>query len=595
MLRSYRSPDWGLFPRSKSESLYLEMRDGVRLAVDLMFPSPFPKDRKLPALLHQTRYWRMPELRWPFSMLSNGLLGHTGAYVKELVKNGYVWVNVDCRGSGASFGSRDYPWSPDEVEDGREIVDWILKQSWSNGKVGGLGISYTGTTAEFLLANQHPAVKASMPLFSLYDVYDDIAFPGGIPHDGFVIDWGKANGDLDENRLPVENPLVKIFVRGVRPVGGKQGRRTLEVALREHKKNRQVSETSQGVEFRDQRPPAGIVESINEFSPHYYRQKVSDSGAALYSVSGWMDGAYPHSAIKRYLNAENPVNKLALGPWDHGAKYHITPGKVKKIGPDIVAEAVKFFDLYLKDLPTEVEKDAPVHYYTMQEEKWKAADQWPPKGFSMASFYLQPDRRLGALPPGSDSPADRIHHNPNTGTGVYTRWKGLRGQMTTGNLYPDRKKKDRLLSVYETPPLHRDTEVTGHPIVDLYVRTQETDGSFFVYLEDVTPGGAVRYVSEGLFRALHRKISDWEAYKDAVPNHSFLQEHAEPLKPGEIAHLQFDILPTSYLFRKGHRIRIAIATADKDNFRQICPEGSVYDIIRGGNFASRVQLPIRQH
>ncbi|MEM7040507.1 MAG: CocE/NonD family hydrolase, partial [Bacteroidota bacterium] len=373
MPKPYRSPDRGRYQRIRMESMYLPMRDGVRLAVDVYFPEPFDLNRKYPALLHQTRYWRLPELRWPFSLLSNGLLGHTGGYVKELVLNGFVFVNVDSRGSGASFGQREYPWGPDEVKDGSDMADWIVEQSWSNGKIGGVGISYTGTTAEFLLANQHPAVKAAMPLFSLYDVYDDIAFPGGVPHDGFVLNWGKANGQLDRNEFPLKNPIAQLMVKGVKPVGGKKGRKELAAAVEDHKGNRQVSETSEGVIYRDQTPKTGVVESMADFSPHHFRENIGGGGAALYSASGWMDGGYQHAAVKRWRNASNPVNKLMLGPWDHGARFHITPGQERTMDLDVVDEAVKYFDHFLKDYATGILDEPPVHYYTMQEEKWKMA------------------------------------------------------------------------------------------------------------------------------------------------------------------------------------------------------------------------------
>ncbi len=103
-----------------------------------------------------------------------------GQYAKRFLAKGYAWVSIDVRGSGASFGHRRYSHSPEEIQDGAEIVDWIFHQPWSNGQVGALGISYSGASAELLLANQHPAVKAVAPMFSGFDLYPKIAFPGGI-------------------------------------------------------------------------------------------------------------------------------------------------------------------------------------------------------------------------------------------------------------------------------------------------------------------------------------------------------------------------------------------------------------------------------
>lgn len=585
----YSSPDRhrGL----QFDSCYVSMRDGVRLAVEIILPKPRKAGDKFPVLLHQTRYWRMPELRKPFHWFSDGLLSHLGKTVREIVKSGYVFVNVDCRGSGASFGNQPYPWHPDEVEDGRDMVEWILKQPWSNGLLGSIGVSYTGTAAEFLLSTQHPAIKAVMPLFSLYDVYEDIAVPGGIPHDGFVQEWGRANAMLDANKLPVDDLLAKLLVKGVKPVAGKDGHAQLAAAIEDHQHNQHVHLTSQGVEYRDQAPTNGVVQTMDAFSPHTVTARANATQAAVYSGSGWLDGAYPHSAIRRYLNLTTPVNRLLLGPWDHGAKFHITPGRQRKTGPELAGEAIKFFDHYVKGYATGLDQEPPVLYYTMQEEQWKRATQWPPLGTEAHAFALQPGGRLQAgnsdLPSGSVT----LRHVNALGTGEYTRWRGLLGRATSGHLYPDRKFRGQSLCMFETAPLDKEMEVTGHAILHAWFRTNEVDGALFVYLEDVTPGGEVLYVTEGMRRLIHR-IEGGQPYKDAVPNPSYNAADAAPITPGQPTAIDIDLLPTSYLFRKGHRIRLGLCTGDKDNFKPMCREGAAYEVLLGGAQGTHLELPV---
>ncbi len=142
------------------------MRDGVRLAVDVYLPEGLEPGLKVPAILHQTSYHRSHTFRWPLSLV----LDRPDPLMELFVTRGYAWIDVDARGSGASFGTRPMPWSPDEVRDGADIVNWIIGQPWSNGLVGATGVSYAGTAAEMLLVNRHPAVKAIAPRFSLYDV-----------------------------------------------------------------------------------------------------------------------------------------------------------------------------------------------------------------------------------------------------------------------------------------------------------------------------------------------------------------------------------------------------------------------------------------
>src|SRR5262249_18349152 len=139
-----------------------------------------------------------------------------------------------------------------------------------------------------------------------------------------------------------------------------------------------------------------------------------------------------------------------------------------------------------------------------------------------------------------------------------------------------------------------DIEITGYPVIDLFITSTATDGAFFVYLEDVDEQGAVTYVTEGELRALQRKISpEPPPYKLAAPYHSFLKKDAMPLAAGEIAELKFGLQPTSVLIKKGHRLRIAVAGADKDTFARIPAEGSpTIRVSRNKGKASSIELPL---
>jgi putative CocE/NonD family hydrolase len=216
----------GALPQYKgmtAESVYIPMRDGVRLAVDVVLPKNLPPDARIPALLSQTRYWRAMEMRVPFKwFLRPELLDPDFKdFQPFFTSHGYALVLVDVRGTGASFGTWPHPWTRESIVDAGEIVDWIVAQPWSNGKVGGYGISYVGTTAELLAAPNHPAVKAVIPMFNHPDAYTDIAFPGGVFDERFVKVWGHFDRTLDRNIVPQEfGFLGRLLLKGVKPVDG---------------------------------------------------------------------------------------------------------------------------------------------------------------------------------------------------------------------------------------------------------------------------------------------------------------------------------------------------------------------------------------
>ena len=587
----YQGYTFPIYEDIESSSFYLTMRDGVKIAVDLHLPEDLPEGEKIPTIIYQTRYIRSLEFKWPFSMFQKG----PNETVKLFVSHGYAWVSVDARGSGASFGTRPYPWSPDEVKDGAEIVDWIISRSWSDGKVGTFGTSYTGTTSEFLLTNNHPAVKAAAPRFALFDAYTDIAFPGGIHQSWFTEKWAAGNLAIDTNTIADKFGLkVKMMVKGVKPVDEDKDRSMLAAAIKDHESNYNVHEQAMDMTFRDDVSPSGFG-TTDTFSPHTYVDKLESSGAAVYNYSGWYDGAYQHAAIKRHLTISNP-KKLTIGPWEHGGRQQISPWSDTRVPEfDRARETLRFFDYHLKGIQNGIMDEKPVHYYTMGEERWKSADTWPPPEGETLSFYFSSRHSLAINKPMDKTAYDAYTVDYSTGTGDAARWNSLTGPRGgTQFAYPNRAEEDEQLLCFTSEPLAEDLEVTGHPVVELYVSSTVNDGNFFVYLEDVDPSGQVTYVTEGMLRALHRKFSaDEPPYKMVVPYHTFKKGDATSLVPGEVAELVFDLLPTSYLFKKGHSVRVAIAGADKDHFALMetnpPPELKIY---RNAEYSSGIDLPV---
>jgi predicted acyl esterase len=476
---------------------------------------------------------------------------------------------------------------------------------------------------------------------------------------------------LDANQLPAHAVKAKKFIKGVLPVKagykGESGRDFLNRMVAQ-RTNRNVHEGALTITYRDDVPANGAAESADEFSPHMRWKDQQASGAAVYSWSGWYDGAYQNAATKRHMTLSNPNNRLLLGPWDHSGSRncgHTNPGPT---GFDHIGEVLRFFDQHLKGWDTGIAKEKPVHYFTMVEEKWKASDVWPPKnttplaayfgakhGLDWNNDYSQQAQmkadlkywgdsvnvlkskgvqrilddmkgesrltaaqeqqlahykvidsnfnnaiaKLNAIAPKirdlrDNTPAfDVLVVDTTVTTGQVTRYESVAGRLKTPLVYPDRASCDSALLVYDSAVLDKDMEVTGHPEVMLYLASTSTDAQVFIYLEDVAPNGEVEYVTEGVFRALHRKIGTGELpYQMAEPYHTYLEADAMPLVPDEAVELNFGMLPVSYLFKKGHRVRIAISGADAEHYRNMTKDQPVYTVYRSFAMPSRVVLPV---
>jgi uncharacterized protein len=578
----------------EKKSLYLPMRDGIVLAIDVYLPRNRKKGEKLPTILHQTRYWRAPKLKFPFSIFSNGLLGRTGAMVKRFLEQGYAIVNVDVRGSGASLGVQQHPWTADEVRDGAEIMDWIIKQEWSDGKIGSLGVSYSGTASEFLATNRHPNLKAVAIMFALFDVYEDNAFPGGVHNAWFTESWGKANDAMDANQLPENYKSLKAFIKGVAMVKTKGRKKMLREAICDHTENKNVHDGALTVDCRDDRPVGGYIESINSFSPHNWVKTLDSSNVAVYSYSGWHDGAYQHAAIKRHNNLHrNPDNKLILGPWEHGGAYNISPYSRAMAGFDHSSELLKFFDLHLKGINTSAKTEPRVHYFTMGMERWQSNATFPPDYVKETTFYLQ-DGQLNSTFVAEIANTDTILVDNLFGSGDQTRWKAVNGKIKSPFTYSDWTTRSAKLIHYESAPLSQNMEVTGHPIISLPIAASTPDGSIFVYLEEVAPDGTVYHVTEGVLRLSHHATNkNINIYADATPNRTHLRQDVQNLNNDKFTTIALDLLPVSYQFKKGNRFRISIAGADKDHFEFINPLGYQLFIRHDAEHKPQISLPVR--
>jgi putative CocE/NonD family hydrolase len=110
--------------------------------------------------------------------------------------------------------------------------------------------------------------------------------------------------------------------------------------------------------------------------------------------------------------------------------------------------------------------------------------------------------------------------------------------------------------------LSADTEVSGDPVVELRINVDRHDADVFAYLEDLAPDGTVTVVTEGRQRLSLRKLDTAPYQLPGIPWHRSYAEDALPVQPGQNVSLRFAMLPTSYVFKAGHRLQITITGAD---------------------------------
>lgn len=585
---------------AQRESIYLTMSDGTQIAADVWLPVNLKPGEEIPVILRAVRYWRgyqpgpiAPIVRWL------GLMDMDAEHTRWATA-GYAYVTVDVRGSGASFGQWYIPWSPEEIVDLGEVVDWIVAQPWSNGRVGTFGVSYDGNTAEMIATLNHPAVQAVVTQYSDFDVYAYLLRPGGVYNQWFLESWHQFTQKLDANDVcalaeaagePCSN--IQQVIAGVRLVDDDRDGLQLAAAIA-GRAPVNLSQIGQTLEYRDDEW-GSTGKTLDDITPYSAQTAIEASGVPLYVWVSYLDFALVEGALNRYLTFSNP-QKLIIGPWNHGGGEHADPFLPPDTPTDPSPEAqfqmvVDFFDAYLKDEPA-AEPTWGITYYTLGEGDWKTTSTWPPAGFSPLRWYFGPDGSLISEAPAAESGADEYLVDWTATTGDFTRWHT--GLFMADVIYPDRAEVSQKLLTYTSPPLERDMEITGNPIVTLYVASTEEDGAFHVYLEDVAPDGRVTYVTEGVLRAIHRQSAGQPPYTVQGPYYSFKRADATPLMPGVVTELRFNLYTTSVLIRAGHRLRVSVAGHDASVFARYPAEGTpILTVQRSSRYPSRLELPMR--
>lgn len=577
------------------ESCYVTMRDGCRIAVDVFVPQAIdPVDARptYPAIVIFTPYFRRFKLHEPGAECSP----NTAKYRDAFVPKGYAVVVVDVRGTGASFGTRDALRSPTERDDYYEIADWIVAQPWSDGRIGSTGISYLGAAACFLASTGHPAVKAIAPLFGVSDIYSEQLYPGGL----LSKVWVEAYDDLmvaldqdDRERLARYPYFNDPRFDGPQPVDADTDASLLQAALEAHRSNFALADLAPEFAFRDGATKHDPALDSGSCSPYRYLDGIA-SDVAVYSVSGWYDGGgYANGAITRFLSLPRHDCRLLLGPWDHGARTNVSPWRPHAASDfPLLGEVLRFFDHHLLGLPTGLDREARVHYYSIHDEQWHAASEWPPAPASQRLYLDGPGKLSPACPVEEDSTQFQATFNWTTGRN--TRYERL-GGANIEDYYADWTGRQAALPHFDSELLTAPLPIAGHVVVNLGVASSQPDAALYVYLSEVESTGAVRYITEGMLRALHRKTAPCpEDYRTTWPYRTFSAADAEPMVVDRAERLHFALLPVAWTLSAGSRLRVSISGADRGHFPQV-PHGRPprLSLRLGGELASYLDLPIR--
>lgn len=553
----------------RNTSLYVTSADGTKIAIDVWLPKTLKAGERVPGLIKATPYWRGRQLTFIGKAVATYLAPSIAIEpdVEILNGRGYAVIVADARGTGASFGTLKIMFSDAEVADYGSVADWIVKQPWSNGKVGAYGFSYRGISAANMASLPNTEIKAVAPLFDLTDLYL-LGYPGGTYAQYLLTAWGAQTRLLNEGIVPCAGDTVcEIAIKGPKPVDADTNGAQLAAASVAHRANYNVEQCARAAPARDD-VICSSGHSLAANSLLARKAKVEARGLPMFVLTGWLDESSPAQVLHRFNVFSNP-QELVLGPFTHGGFQGDDPfGRPLDMtyGPQTQRMA-DFFDRYLKDGP-EHPIAKSVHYYVLGGGVWRDSPSWPPANSAAVKWYPQAGHVLGATAQdGSDT--YKVDFKATTGT-----LSGYRGQVDLSKTdYGDRAKEDAHLLTYTSAPMTVDMELAGNPVAHLHLSSSASAGLVIVYMEDVAPNGRVTYITQGLLNLAHRKLATSDTGTSADPLHSYQRADMMPMMPGVAEDVIVAISPVAARIAKGHRLRVAIAGADDNNLERLPAKG----------------------
>lgn len=476
----------------------LKMADGVKLSATFFLPKLEP-GKKAPVILELLPYRKDDEF-----------LARDYSLCEYFARNGLAVARVDVRGTGSSEGkipSREY--SDAELKDAIHVIDLLSRMPWSNGNVGMFGISWSGFNALMVALKKPKPLKAILAVDASDDLFrDDVHFIDGIFHvDEYSLDIDHANG------LP-RSPGYEIDDKYFRE------RFDVEPWIFTYKKQQKDGSFWRSRSLRFQKPLE----------------------VPAFLIGGLLDG-YRDSVPRLLERSKAPVRAL-IGPWEHS-----WPDDVK-FGPayEWRAEAVRWWRHWLSGEDTGLLKEPRLNVFVRGSHKPDVKLKESPGAFRLEDWPIKRKQDLtltlrsgGMMRRGLSLTAEKLFAGPLK----YKAGEGGELGYWWGEATPDMAAADKSTLFFDSDPMEKDTEILGFPKLKLRAQSSAPLAHWVARLEDVRPDGTVALVTGAALNGAQRRS----------------RTSPRVLPVNELQDFSFDLHFTTWVFPKGHRIRLSLSNA----------------------------------
>ena len=473
----------------------IKMRDGVEIAAAIFLPEG---DGKYPTLFAASPY-RFDNNYAP--AIPMYLWRETGP-VAWYLKQGYAYVHMDVRGSGRSGGEYHF-LDRKEQRDLYEVIEWIAKQSWSNGKVGGIGQSYYAMTQWFMATQNPPHLSCIAPYDGLIDLYRSSAFSGGIPGEFWHVWYSSIMRPI--HQYPAHGPS-----------------RSLPWDLSNETRKHTTYDA-----FWKERAAAENLDKIK---------------VPVYSIGLWTKAdLHLNGNITGYQRVNSQKKLLVLG------------------ASTLYNAVADFSSIGFNSEPN-------VRYFVGGADEFKTSDVWPPRNIEYKPFYLR-KAQSGSMTSLNDGGLDQsgpdegstLFEYPNAGWRVGVVGFGPDGRVdpsrriltfTSPPLQNDLEISGPIKLVLFASSSNKDTDF----VVKIYDQFPQSDED---RKKQINPNS--RVITKGWLKASHREI---DKSKSTEFNLWYTHTNPKEIEPNKVTRFEIAVMPTAYQFKKGNRIRIDLSNGD---------------------------------
>ncbi len=565
------------------QKVMMPMRDGIRLATDIYRPKG---DGKYPIVFSRTPY--------NFNTWVDGkMTTRTLEEAYQAVSRGYAYVVQNERGRFFSEGEWDILGTP--ITDGYDALDWMSKQSWSNGKVGLIGCSSTAEWQMAVASQNHPALAGMVAQ----------GFGAGVGRVGKFMEQGNwyrggaqqmlftswlygTQHDKLAPRLPLgieQKDLQRI--QKFYDMGPEMPRVDWAKGL-SHLPVQDIIKNAQGAD--------GIYEKMAVRKPNdpawfkggLYHDNMPMEVPAYWFVSWYDVSSAPNIALFNHVRnaarskeiADNQY--LVIAPVLHCSYKRAVENTI--VGERSVGDARLnyddltwgWFDMLLKGEQNDFKSTQPrVRYYTMGSNKWQQATSFPLPNTEIKNFYLSSagkantrngDGALSLTVPSKDVP-DTFTYDPMNPVNSYGGNVCCTGNAVQGGSFDQAQMELRNdILVYTSEQLKEGVEISGFIESTLFVSSTGLDTDVTIKLIDVYPDGKAYNLDETIQRLRYREGYDKEVF----------------MEKGKVYKVDLTPMVTSNYFAAGHKIRIEVSSSNFPRFdRNLNTGGNNYDEPKG--------------